>query len=849
MMRVDIKGLLQKLNPHCTRALHGAAGRCVALGHGEVTPEHLLREFADGEPGDWGSILAAHGLAPAALAQALDRSLEQVPAGHPARPVFAPALLELLQDAWLVASIELGEPLVRSGAVLAALLERLGRSPAAGPLEPLRALGREALLREFAGLTAGSPEAGAGARAADGFLEQFCTDFTRSAREGRIDPVFGRDPELRQIIDILARRRKNNPICVGDPGVGKTALVEGLALRIARGEVPGFLQGVTLLGLDLGLVEAGAGLKGEFERRLKGVIEAIRAAPGEVILFVDEAHALIGAGGLPGGSDAANLLKPALARGELRTIAATTWSEYKKYFEKDPALARRFQLVRLQAPSVPATVQILRGLRPHYELAHQVVIRDDALATAAELAGRHLTGRFLPDKAIDLLDTSCARVKVNLSARPAAVEDLAGRIGSLAREREALERDLAQGAPVPPGRLAALAADLDGARATAADLEDRWLREREAVGRIQALRSRPDGAAELSRARARLENLQGGAGLVHHEVDPDVVAQVVSDWTGIPLGRLLRDEAAGILDLEPRLRARIQGQDPAMASLAAGLQAAKAGLRDPDQPLGVYLLAGPSGTGKTATAQALAELLFGSGQPLVALNLGEFQEAHSVSRLVGSPPGYVGYGEGGRLTEAVRQRPGSVVLLDEAEKGHRDVLDLFHQVFDRGLLTDAEGQEVSFRDTLILLTSNLGAGILQELGPEADPAAAIRPALARAFPASLLARMTVVPFRPLDAGALRRIAAEKLGRIRAALAANRGMRLEHTPALEAWLAERCLDADAGARGLDRVLNNEVLPRLAREVLSLGPGQGPAVFLDITAEGQVRFDFHEAVANP
>jgi len=847
MMRVDIKGLLQKLNPHCTRALHGAAGRCVALGHGEVVPEHFLRELVGEEPGDWGPILAAHNRILSALARDLDRFLEQIPPGPQARPVFATALLELLQDAWLVASVELGEPQVRSGAVLAALLERLGRSPAGGPLEPLWALDRAALLRDFASLTTGSPEALAGAP--EGFLEQFCTDFTRSAREGRIDPVFGRDPELRQIIDILARRRKNNPICVGDPGVGKTALVEGLALRIVRGEVPGFLQGVTLLGLDLGRVEAGAGLKGEFERRLKGVIEAIGAAPGRVILFVDEAHTLIGAGGLAGGSDAANLLKPALARGELRTIAATTWSEYKKYFEKDPALARRFQLVRLSAPSVPATVQILRGLRPHYERAHQVVIRDDALAAAAELAGRHLTGRFLPDKAIDLLDTSCARVKVNLTARPAEVEDLAARIGGLAREREALERDRALGAPVDPGRLEVLAADLAVAQAAAADLERRWGREREAVDRIQALRGRPEGAADLHGARARLADLQGGAGLVHHEVDPDVVAQVVSDWTGIPLGRLLRDEAAGLLDLETRLRARIQGQDPGMAVLAAGLQAAKAGLRDPEQPLGVYLLAGPSGTGKTATAQALAELLFGSGQPLVTLNLGEFQEAHSVSRLVGSPPGYVGYGEGGRLTEAVRQRPCSVVLLDEAEKGHRDVLNLFHQVFDRGLLTDGEGQEVSFRDALVVLTSNLGAGILQELGPEEDPVAAIRPALARAFPPSLLARMTVVAFRPLDGCALRRIAAQKLGRIREALAASRGMVLEHTPALEAWLAERCLEQDAGARGLDRVLNGEVLPRLAREVLARLGGPGPGVFLDVTGEGQVLYDFREPVANP
>ena len=849
MMRVDIKGLVQKLNPHCTRALHGAAGRCVARGHGEVLTEHFLRELAGAGAGDWGPILAAHGLEPATLLQALDRFLESCPAGHQGRPVFALALLELLQEAWLVASIELGETQVRSGAVLAALLERLGRSPAGGPLDPLRRLRRDDLLRDFARLTAGSAEGSPAVTGPEDFLAQFCMDFTGSARAGRIDPVFGRDPELRQIIDILARRRKNNPICVGDPGVGKTALVEGLALRIVQGEVPGFLRGVSLLGLDLGLLEAGAGVKGEFERRLKGVIEAIRAAKGQVILFVDEAHTLIGAGGAPGGGDAANLLKPALARGELRTIAATTWAEYKKYFEKDPALARRFQLVRLQAPSVPATVQILRGLRPHYERAHHVVIRDDALAAAAELAGRHLAGRFLPDKAIDLLDTSCARVKVNLTARPPALEDQSARIGALAREREALERDQIQGAPVDPQRLAALAVELAGARTEAAELEGRWLREQEAVARIQELRGRAESVPELPGARARLAALQGGRGLVHHEVDPEMVAQVVSDWTGIPLGRLLRDEAAGLLDLEARLRTRIQGQDRALATLAAGLQAAKAGLGDPDQPLGVYLLAGPSGVGKTATALALAELLFGSGQHLVTLNLGEFQEAHSVSRLVGSPPGYVGYGEGGRLTEAVRQRPYSVVLLDEAEKGHPDVLDVFHQVFDRGLLTDGEGQEVSFRDTVLLLTCYLGAGILEDLAPGRDPAAAIRPALARGFAPSLLARMTLVPYLPLPAEALGAIAARKLARLRETLAASRGMALEHTPALEAWLAQRCLEQGIGARGLDRVLNGEILPRLAREVFALGSHAGPGVCLDVAKDGQVQFNFREPVANP
>jgi type VI secretion system protein VasG len=859
---VDIKGLMQRLNPFCTQALHAAAGRCVARGHCEVTPEHLFQELLADERGDWCRILAAKGVPPPGLRQALDGFLEACPAGSPGKPVFAPALLELLQEAWLVASIELGDTRIRSGAVLAALLGRLPQLAIAGHLEPLRALGRDTLLRDFKALAAHSSEgaeAGPG-QGKDRFLERFCVDFTRAAREGRIDPVFGRDSEIRQMIDILARRRKNNPILVGDPGVGKTAVVEGLALRIVQDQVPETLRGVALLALDLGLLEAGAGMKGEFEARLKGVVEEITASPRPVILFVDEAHALIGAGGAPGGSDAANLLKPALARGELRTIAATTWTEYKKYFEKDPALARRFQLVKLHPSSVAATVHILRGIRPHYERAHQVVIRDDALVAAAEISDRHLAGRFLPDKAIDLLDTSCARIKVNLTARPPALEDQAGLIQGLEREHAGLERDRQNGAPVDGERIRELEASLVRVRHEAALLEQRWTRERSAVEQLLAVRARlaaPDPADDreaLLRLRGeacqRLLEVQAGAGLLHHEVNPDVVAQVVSDWTGIPLGRLQRDQAAGILELEQRLQARIQGQDHALRAIAQGIQAAKAGIRNQDQPLGVFLLAGPSGTGKTETGRALAELLFGSEKHLVSINLSEFQEAHSLSRLVGSPPGYVGYGEGGRLTEAVRQRPYSVVLLDEAEKAHGDVLNLFHQVFDQGVLTDGEGKETSFRDTVILLTSNLAAEAILDLaqdegGPAAPAqvAAAIRPILQRAFRPSLLARMTVVPYLPLEPAAMRRIVAMKLERLRDTLWHNNRLVLEHSPAVVSMVAERCAAMDTGARAIDFILDGEVLPRLSREILAqLGGKRWPAVALDLGPDGEVAFRF-------
>ena len=863
LMRVDIKGLIAKLNPFCTQALQAAAGLCLARSHYEVTCEHLAHELVGDGHGDWSAILAAQGQDSALLVRALDGFLDTCPRGHSGRPVFAPPLLDLLQDAWLVASVDLGEPSIRSSAILAALLSRLPLQPAGGPFEGLRCLSREALLKELLTQTAASREASAKAPdRADpspgqgSFLGRFCLDFTKNAREGGIDPVFGRDPEIRQIIDILARRRKNNPILVGDPGVGKTAVVEGLALRMVQGEVPAFLQDVTLLALDLGLLEAGAGMKGEFETRLKGVLQEIKDFPRPVILFVDEAHTLVGAGGRAGGNDAANLLKPALARGEARTIAATTWTEYKKYFEKDPALARRFQLVKLKAPSVAETVQILRGIRPHYERAHRVFIRDDALVAAAEFSDRYLTGRHLPDKAIDLLDTSCARVKVNLSAAPAALEDREREIQALERELAALERDRDQGAPAATERIQELPVLLGGLRASAEALTERWVLERHAVAEVLELRERsperePPGtglALLRDQARRRLETVQAGNGLLRFEVDPDAVAQVVSDWTGVPLGRLLRDEAAGILELEARLGNRIKGQDQALLALGDGLRAAKAGIRGRGQPLGVFLAVGPSGVGKTETALALAELLFGSEKSLVTVNLSEFQEAHSVSRLVGSPPGYVGFGEGGMLTEAVRQRPYAVVLLDEVEKAHRDVLNLFYQVFDKGTLADGEGKEIDFKNTVLMLTSNLAAEAIQELtlGDGASALAvaeAIRPILARHFKPALLARMAVVPFFALGGEAMARIVRLKLERLRETLWANNRISLEHTPAVVDWLLARCADPDTGARAIDRVLQGEVLPGLSREILArLGQNQGLELRLDVDPGGGIGFEF-------
>ncbi|BDU73730.1 type VI secretion system ATPase TssH [Mesoterricola silvestris] len=862
MISVGLKPLMTRLNPTCTRALQGAAGLCVARGHYEVTVEHLASKLLEERGADWTPALEAFGVEPGEAQRLLEGTLGELRTGNGGKPVFSPVLLDLLQEGWLVSSVDLGEGEIRSGALLLVLLGRPGQFASGPPMDLLGRINRETLAREFRTLTRHSVENGPaparGGGGEGGFIDRFCQDFTRKAREGGIDPVFGRDGEIRRMVDILARRRKNNPICVGDPGVGKTAVVEGLALRIAEGDVPGLLQGVTLLGLDMGLLEAGAGMKGEFENRLKGVINEIKASPRPIILFIDEAHTLIGAGGAAGGSDAANLLKPALARGELRTVAATTWGEYKKYFEKDPALARRFQLVKLDPPTVEDTVLILRGLRPSYEKAHGVVIRDDAVRAAAVLSDKYVTGRFLPDKAIDLLDTACARVKINLTSKPPALEDLERGLQALDRERGALERDRDHGVAIDAQRLLEVLAEAERRRGEAEALRARWEREREAAHRVVAAREalgaagpgeREAAAGTLAAAAAELGELQADRALIQIDVNPDGVAQVVSDWTGVPLGKVLRDEAETILHLASRIGERIKGQDQALAALGEGLKAAKAGVKDPRQPLGVFLFVGPSGVGKTETALTLADLLFGSEKQVVAINMSEFQERHTVSRLVGSPPGYVGYGEGGMLTEAVRQKPYSVVLLDECEKAHPDVMNTFYQVFDKGTLADGEGKEIDFRNTIIILTSNLGSEVIQEMTsrgpvPAESVTAAIRPLLSRHFKPALLARMGIVPFFSLDPSALEGIVALKLQRVARTLRDNNRMVLEHTPAVVERITARCTDVESGARNIEHILNAGILPQLSQEILAaMGSGTLPSrALLDVDGDGAFVFRF-------
>ncbi|MEE2827933.1 MAG: type VI secretion system ATPase TssH, partial [Myxococcota bacterium] len=816
---------------------------------------------------------------------AVEGTLEALKTGAPGKPVFSPLLLEWFQDAWLLGSVEYNAPEVRSGHMFAALLSRSGRYATGEMARVLSGIKRDTLREEQTSIVAGSIEepvtrdevvkgapGESPAAPAGSALARFTINFTQQARSGLIDPVFGRDTEIRQMIDILARRRKNNPIVVGDPGVGKTAVVEGLALRIAQDDVPELLHGVELLSLDMGLLQAGAGVRGEFENRLKGVIQEVKESPIPLVLFIDEAHTMIGAGGAAGGGDAANLLKPALARGELRTIAATTWGEYKKYFERDAALARRFQLVSLDEPSEETAVVMLRGLRDSYEQTHNVHIQDAAVVSAVELSSRYISGRLLPDKAVSLLDTTAARVRIGQTAVPAALEGFRRGAQQVRRELEANTRDLDHGVPDVEDRRAELEAEVARLEGEAEKTEERWAKERASVAEVVALRRellgeeapdleeadgesgegeapaegedtdvaaeeavapRPPGEIrkDLKKALAALAKIQGEEALIHPDVGPEAVASVVSDWTGIPVGRMVKDEAEAVLQFEESMMARIKGQDHALKVIGERIRQSKAGLQDPDQPNGVFLLVGPSGVGKTETALGLADLLYGGERSIVTINMSEFQEKHTVSRLIGSPPGYVGYGEGGELTEAVRKRPYSVVLLDECEKAHKDVLNLFYQVFDKGTLTDGEGREINFRNTMILLTSNLATAqitaVLEKGFPEDHETlvSEIRPILSAHFKPALLARMGVVPYYPLPPDVIRKITDLKLRKVSRRLESSHGVTMTWDDSVGDTIASRCTEVETGARNVDHIIRGTLMPQLSEEVLGRIGGEG------------------------
>lgn len=864
MININLSSLIQRLHPIAKVALEDAAALAVSEKANEVQIEHFLLSLLERPNSDFDVLLAHFDCSENILRQSIRSTLDTSPTGNGGKPVFSALLIEWLQESWLVSSLDLSQTQIRSGALLLTLVSNPLRYGQHGYAAILESVNPDSLKRNFGELTSQSLEAQVAtsektqAREDGSALSKFTTDFTGKARKGEIDPVFCRDQEIRQIVDILARRRKNNPIAVGEPGVGKTAVVEGLALKIVQGEVPDNLKGVELYGLDMGLLQAGASVKGEFEKRLNAVLDEVKNSPTPIILFIDEAHTLVGGGNQAGGSDAANLLKPALARGEVKTIAATTWSEYKKYFEKDPALARRFQLVKLDEPSPEQAALIIRGLRPAYEKSHNVYVRDDAITAAAALSARYISGRQLPDKAIDVLDTACARVNISLNAVPATVETLQQELAAQTRELEALERDQLQQtgdkhslASIPDLKVA-----MEKTQAELEVQEAQWKNEKEQIEEMIALRTRlhelvsgeeievaeaeeegdeteTSPYAEMDEESVRiaiaacqeqLDAIRGSNPLVHFEVGPDEVSHVISDWTGIPMGKMLQDEAETTLKLKDSLTSNIKGQEYAIDALAEGIQTAKAGLGNPDAPTGVFLLVGPSGVGKTETARAIADQLFGGERFMTTINMSEFQEKHTVSRLIGSPPGYVGYGEGGMLTEAVRQRPYSVVLLDEVEKADPEVLNLFYQVFDKGTLNDGEGRSIDFKNTLIIMTSNLATHEIESLVQQSKDinagviAEAIRPTLNQHFKPALLARMSVLPFVPLSDEAMTDIIHHKLGKVSERLQSHHKLSLNYDDTLVEFVLGNCRLAETGARNIDAVINRQLLPQLSTQLL-------------------------------
>ncbi|WP_286895785.1 type VI secretion system ATPase TssH [Achromobacter sp. UBA2119] len=900
-MATPLKTLIGKLNQTCRQAAERAASLCMAQGHYEVDLEHLFLALLEKPASDVSIIARRCHIQADALEADLKAEIDRFKNGNTRTPVFSAHLPKLFEHAWLIASLDTQTTRIRSGHLLLALLTEPDLAQLARRGSPLfESFRLDELKHDFAALTQGSEETGqavgladdAGGQEAPGqpapglsqtpALDQYTTNLTERAREGKIDPVIGRDAEIRQMIDILTRRRQNNPILTGEAGVGKTAVVEGLALRIVADDVPPALAGVTLRVLDMGLLQAGASVKGEFENRLKNVIDEVKKSPSPIILFIDEAHTMIGAGGQAGQNDAANLLKPALARGELRTIAATTWSEYKKYFEKDAALARRFQVVKVEEPDEALAASMLRGMAPLMERHFGVRVLDEAIVAAARLSHRYITGRQLPDKAVSVLDTACARVALGRSATPALIDDARHRLTRLRTEREALRREAATGAP--QARLAELDAEIASVEAALADAEGRYAAEMALVDRIQALRAeleaqgqdapnadasaappaapasgrRKPAPAPLTPEQQRLAGLmdelralQGEQPLVPACVDAQIVAEIISAWTGIPLGRMVNDEIRTVLQLQPMLAERVIGQDHALHAIAQRVRTARAGLEDPDKPKGVFLFVGPSGVGKTETALALADILYGGERKLVTINMSEYQEAHSISGLKGSPPGYVGYGEGGVLTEAVRRQPYSVVLLDEIEKAHPDVLELFFQVFDKGVMDDAEGREIDFRNTLIILTSNVGSSTIMQAclnkpaserpSPE-QLAELLAPQLYKAFKPAFLGRMKTIPYYPVDDDALAHIIGLKLGRIARRVQATHRAAFDWDDGLVEAVLARCTEVDTGARNVDHILNGALLPEIAEQVLGR-MSQGEAIAkIRVTAgkNGEFRF---------
>lgn len=874
------KELVGKLDPLCLRAFKAAADAAKLRGNPYVELVHFIEQLVLSDRSDVQLILAGAGVDAGRLTADMTRAVDKLPYGATSIEEFSDHIFHAIQEAWSLAALEFGVEEVRSAHIVLAclktpVLEGL-LSKISGEFDKIDA---DAVIARFADVVEGSLEAGASTTApaaetprrspaGDSALAKYATDLTQRARDGKIDPVVGRDPEIRQIVDILMRRRQNNPILTGEAGVGKTAVVEGFALRIAQGDVPPTLQGVSVRMLDVGLMQAGASVKGEFEKRLKAVIDEVQSSETPVILFIDEAHTLIGAGGAAGTGDAANLLKPALARGELRTIAATTWAEYKQHIEKDPALTRRFQVVKIDEPSEAVAVLMLRGVAGVLEQHHKVQILDEAIEAAVSLSHRYIPARQLPDKAVSLLDTACARVAISQHATPAEVEDIMRRRQALEVERGIIGREAAIGIEVAD-RQARIETGLAETELTLAAAQERWDREKALVAEILELRARlrgegvpldavetqeaatgtaetetpeteakataiadpppSDPAADLARLRqlmAELAEAQGETPLILPSVDRNAVAAVVQDWTGIPTGRMLSSQTEKALRLAATLSERVVGQDHAMEMIARRVQTSRAGLGAPEKPVGVFLLCGPSGVGKTETALALAETLYGGEQNLISINMSEFQEAHTVSTLKGAPPGYVGYGKGGILTEAVRRKPYSVILLDEVEKAHPDVHEIFFQVFDKGMMDDSEGRRIDFKNTLILLTSNVGSEVIMERTRNGtvragldDLDTALRGPLLKVFPAAFLGRVVTIPYYPLSDSMIEAITRHQFAKIARRLRASNDAELVIGDGVMDLVKARCTEIESGGRMIDAILTNTLLPELSRGVLN------------------------------
>lgn len=904
MIEIDLKKLFDKLSPVSCRGLELATALCMTRTNYNVEIEHWLIRLLENRDSDFVRVLEAFGVELSKLQSDLTRTLDRLRTGNAKAPSLSPDVVDVAKEAWTLATIDYGSGQVRSGHLLIALLsnETLRRS-AVGASNEFEKISVPALRkslneicsdsgedRESVSLSSGAPTGSSstaapstgGRRHATPALDQFTIDLTARARDGKIDAVLGRDHEIRQVIDILTRRRQNNPILTGEAGVGKTAVAEGFAMRIAIGDVPVPLREVAVRTLDLGLLQAGAGVKGEFENRLKSVIEEVKSSPKPIILFIDEAHTLIGAGGSAGQGDAANLLKPALARGELRTIAATTWAEYKKYFEKDAALARRFQVVKVEEPTVPMAIEMVRGLTKTLEKHHKVYILEEAIVDAVKLSSRYISGRQLPDKAISLIDTACARINLSQSATPPAIEDAQRELAQRILTREILERESITGTDHATD-LVDVNAQIIALENRLIELKKRWDEERAIVAEVHDLTAKlyashtgssttasttdqttqaapvptptpspaptPAALAAASTAatpvtppatpeqiaawqgllhdrKQALLQLQGESPLVFPFVDRNAVAETVAAWTGIPVGRMVADEFKTILNLQNLMEKQIVGQSHALKRIAQSISTSRAQLNDPRAPIGVFLLAGTSGVGKSETAITLAQLLYGGEQNMTVLNMSEFKEEHKVSLLMGSPPGYVGYGEGGILTEAVRRKPYSVILLDEMEKAHPGVQDVFYQVFDKGTMKDGEGRDIDFKNTVIIMTSNAGTDVIKKIcsDPDTTPEPedfleAIFPELLKTFKPAFLGRCALIPYYPLPDHVIRKIIGLKLGKIGKRVEENYNARFSYAEELVQLIADRCKEVDTGARNIDHILTKSLLPDLSSVLLS------------------------------